>query len=41
VQIPTHKHKKYEKQGNMSPPKVKSATIKDSNDKEVNEIPDK
>jgi hypothetical protein len=38
VKFPMQKHKKYEKQGNMSHTKV-NPTITGSNDSEVDEIP--
>jgi hypothetical protein len=38
VQIPTQKHKEYEKQGNMSPPKFSNSTVTKTNYSEVDEI---
>jgi hypothetical protein len=38
AQIPVQKHKKYEKQGNMTPPKVNNSAMMVSNDSEVVEI---
>jgi hypothetical protein len=41
AQIPMHKHKKYEKQGNMTPPKLNNSTARNTNGSEVDDVSDK
>jgi hypothetical protein len=36
-----HKHKKCEKQGNMTPPKLNTSTVTNTNNKKVDETTDK
>jgi hypothetical protein len=38
MQIPTQKHKKYEKKKGNTTPKVNNSTVADSNNSELNEI---
>jgi hypothetical protein len=41
VQISTSKHKKYERQGNATPPEVCNSLVTSTKDMKVDEMPDK